>query len=736
MRLRPAAVLLGVSLAMATVQSSWGMSGVTCKSDDNHVYFVLRGNVANKGTQVTSVTMTSGTAAGCVEGPPSDGILTTLAVGIQGGGSSSALLPGRKRTTVINGKANAAISCSDFNASANGGTGLLTLPSGGTVGVAGGTIPLTDVQVGDAAVPAAVDLASETRTVGLFVCAGSTMAFPLPNPQQAGCSGSGATRVIESDATLGEQSCQTVTFDDHNHSTVGNVSGGSMPFTMPPTQTVPDGFLLQGNCTADADCQLIVFVASQDSASGFGVAAAGFKVTATNEVFGTDSFSTNDQFNNTPTPTPTSAASATPTQTPSPTVTPTSPPTFTPTPTPTSTPTLTRTAAPTNTLTLTPTATPTMTPTLTPTTTPTNTLPPAPTSTPTWTPTNTLTPTNTPTSTSTFTPTPTSTPTWTPTNSATPSNTPTPTSTPTFTNSPTNSPTVTATPSPSPTPNLCGNGVVDGTEECDDGNKVDGDGCDSNCTYTGCGNGIVTAGEECDDGNTINHDGCENNCTKSPCYPGFDQMVPGLCYSVKNDCFLELCLNSPLTALPSGLPSRKQVCHDGDPTCDAGPALDGVCTFRLSMCFNVSDPRFPCIQPHSAETLKFRVPRFLHPGDGFDAENISAITAAVRGIGAKVNGVCDNLAKKGQTCDLASDCDASTGSGDGVCRAKTMVFAPPLVTSDTCTAYFDFKVPLGTGGLKSNTKAIKVAIYAPKNIPLGKRLLKDGDDLYLTCESK
>ncbi|HYC22051.1 MAG TPA: DUF4215 domain-containing protein, partial [Candidatus Bathyarchaeia archaeon] len=40
----------------------------------------------------------------------------------------------------------------------------------------------------------------------------------------------------------------------------------------------------------------------------------------------------------------------------------------------------------------------------------------------------------------------------------------------------------------------CGNGILTPDEECDDGNLVDGDGCDSNCTFTACGNGIVTAG--------------------------------------------------------------------------------------------------------------------------------------------------------------------------------------------------------------------------------------------------
>jgi cysteine-rich repeat protein len=59
---------------------------------------------------------------------------------------------------------------------------------------------------------------------------------------------------------------------------------------------------------------------------------------------------------------------------------------------------------------------------------------------------------------------------------------------------------------------VCGDGVLDPSERCDDGNLVDGDGCDSNCTPTGCGNGIRTAGEECDDANTADGDGCSATC--------------------------------------------------------------------------------------------------------------------------------------------------------------------------------------------------------------------------------
>jgi cysteine-rich repeat protein len=59
---------------------------------------------------------------------------------------------------------------------------------------------------------------------------------------------------------------------------------------------------------------------------------------------------------------------------------------------------------------------------------------------------------------------------------------------------------------------VCGNGALEAPEPCDDGNAVDGDGCDTNCTPTGCGNGVVTTGEECDDGNTVSGDCCSALC--------------------------------------------------------------------------------------------------------------------------------------------------------------------------------------------------------------------------------
>jgi cysteine-rich repeat protein len=65
-------------------------------------------------------------------------------------------------------------------------------------------------------------------------------------------------------------------------------------------------------------------------------------------------------------------------------------------------------------------------------------------------------------------------------------------------------------------PAVCGNGTVEGDELCDDGNQTDGDGCQADCTLTPeavCGNGVVETGEACDDGNTENGDDCTSSCT-------------------------------------------------------------------------------------------------------------------------------------------------------------------------------------------------------------------------------
>jgi len=62
----------------------------------------------------------------------------------------------------------------------------------------------------------------------------------------------------------------------------------------------------------------------------------------------------------------------------------------------------------------------------------------------------------------------------------------------------------------------CPNGIVEPGEECDDGNYDSHDGCTEFCARPMCGDGIVHDGEACDDGNTVPRDGCSLDCTIEP----------------------------------------------------------------------------------------------------------------------------------------------------------------------------------------------------------------------------
>ncbi|MBI5486991.1 MAG: DUF4215 domain-containing protein [Deltaproteobacteria bacterium] len=123
---------------------------------------------------------------------------------------------------------------------------------------------------------------------------------------------------------------------------------------------------------------------------------------------------------------------------------------------------------------------------------------------------------------------------------------------------------------------VCGNLLVEPGEQCDDGNAVAGDGCESDCTFSctlaaqcddglvcngaescspahrcaagapapdltacslpsgaggvcrsglcasiACGNALVDPGEQCDDGNTDNTDACLTSCVLASCGDGF-----------------------------------------------------------------------------------------------------------------------------------------------------------------------------------------------------------------------
>ncbi len=198
------------------------------------------------------------------------------------------------------------------------------------------------------------------------------------------------------------------------------------------------------------------------------------------------------------------------------------------------------------------------------------------------------TPTATPTTSATATGTSTPTPEATPTETATATPTPTPTPSPTETPPP--SP---ATPSPTPTATpSCGDAMLAPSEQCDDGNALDGDGCDAACRY--------------------------------------EQLVPGK-GAASTDCLAEWAVVNPANTPfldNKGVPNFKQRCEDGDASCDADGVVNGECRIRIAVCLHVADPNLPLCGPQpDLRRYTLQKPR---PDDkrATDAANAVAILSA------------------------------------------------------------------------------------------------------------
>jgi cysteine-rich repeat protein len=208
---------------------------------------------------------------------------------------------------------------------------------------------------------------------------------------------------------------------------------------------------------------------------------------------------------------------------------------------------------------------------------------------------------------------------------------------------------------------VCGNGIVTTGEQCDDGNAVDGDECDSSCTRTACGNGIVTAAEQCDDGNLVAGDGCDSDCTFTSCGNGI--VTSGEQCDDANFVDGDGCdSNCTVTACGNGVVAAGEQCDDGNTNSDDGCAAD--CTAEAG--WACPTPGQPC-QPVCGDG-------FVLPSEQCDDGNL------VDGDGCDSNctvTACGNgVRTAGEQCD-----DGNTVSGDG-CEADCQLV--PLVCHDTC----------------------------------------------------
>ena len=145
----------------------------------------------------------------------------------------------------------------------------------------------------------------------------------------------------------------------------------------------------------------------------------------------------------------------------------------------------------------------------------------------------------------------------------------------------------TCTGEPSVCTEVCGDGVIEGAETCDDNNTASGDGCSDICqeesgwTCNGepsactedpvCGDGVIEGAETCDDNNTASGDGCSDICQEESGWTCTDE--PSVC------CIGDQTVVDGVCTDPECIGDQTVV--DGvcvDPTCEGDQAvIDGIC---------------------------------------------------------------------------------------------------------------------------------------------------------------
>ena len=214
----------------------------------------------------------------------------------------------------------------------------------------------------------------------------------------------------------------------------------------------------------------------------------------------------------------------------------------------------------------------------------------------------------------------------------------------------------------------CGDGFTDSGrgEECDDGNTTDGDGCDTDCTYT-CDNAA-----DCGDGDVCNgNETCSMaGSVMSRCGAGTPASDGTSCGSGGRICRGGVCT---VAGCGDGIRSGAEQCDDGNTT--DGDGCDADCTWTCTGAASCSDAN-PC---NGNEVCSMPSSLMSRCGPGTPAADGTACGGANVCIsGACVAGRCGDGFRSGtEQCD-----DGNTANGDGCDNDCTWTCAGPADCTD------------------------------------------------------
>jgi len=248
----------------------------------------------------------------------------------------------------------------------------------------------------------------------------------------------------------------------------------------------------------------------------------------------------------------------------------------------------------------------------------------------------------------------------------------------------------------------CGDGVQDSDEQCDDGNRVNGDGCSSICRYEGwCGNRICEVGEahtcptdcpicgngQCDANESVASCTVDCYCTNGTCDPGETETT------CPQDCGANPC-GDGVCAASESLSSCPTDCYCTNGTCDTGE--------NATIC------------PQDCTTPPTCGNGALDTGEACDGNNLGGKTCATQGFTGGTLSCNANCTLNTAGCTSSTGCTIVPQSGCqggqkctvDTASANRCITAGILGDGEICTADAECAAGLGCASLQGTTVGI------------------------------